>query len=91
MYIDYARLSLITPYYEIWCTNPVQCIDRWDTEEEANEAMKGYQEGGIIHSEWSDREYNPKNFVIIPAGTDLEEVDFIKKRDEEYHNQWRNP
>ena len=80
MYID-CRM-MITASYEIWCTDPVQCIDRFDTREEAEDEMEYFAKVGVLYDEFLGIEYNCDNFIVICPGENLEDCEFIRKEEE---------
>lgn len=79
MYIDYGVQKMVATSYEVWCTEPVQLIDRFDTKEEADSEMKRFLEIGTLYDEYLGRKYEAKNFTIICPGEDLEDYVFIRE------------
>lgn len=67
----------VTTHYEIWCTNPVQCIDRLKTAEEAEKAFIDYISGGILTDDYTNQSYDPKNFILIIPGECLDDYKFF--------------
>ena len=68
--------------YEIWCIDPVQLIELFDTRVEAEDAMKKYLDGGVISDDYFGLSFDPLDFIIVDRGEDRMNYDFYKK--EEY-------